>query len=179
MTGLLRPDNAGSNTATDHITTTKMALAQLPKRYQRGRRTLIRTDSAGGTHDFLTWLTTRGRWLSYSARVTITDAIHHAVLQVPNPAWTLWRSNRVAWQHIRFEEAQVVVGLRGGDEGPADDLDEFGPRDVCYRGACGPGRLLGKLLHVAASVVAGEVGGHVDFSSTAWTRWMRDCWSRS
>lgn len=89
MTGLLRPDNAGSNTAADHITTTRMALAQLPKRYQRGRRMLIRTDSAGGSHDFLAWLTTRGRWLSYSARVTITDAIHHAVLQVPNPAWTL------------------------------------------------------------------------------------------
>jgi hypothetical protein len=61
VTGLLRPDNASNNTAADHITSTKMALAPVPKRYQRGRRTLIRTDSAGGTHDFLAWLTTRGR----------------------------------------------------------------------------------------------------------------------
>ena len=88
VAGLLRSGNAGSNTAADHITTTKLALAQLPKRHRRGRRTLIRTDSAGGTHDFLNWLTTRGRWLSYSVGMTITDAVHHAVLHVPAPAWT-------------------------------------------------------------------------------------------
>ncbi|MET8536996.1 transposase [Streptomyces sp. NPDC005065] len=50
VAGLLRPGNAGSNTAADHITTTRAALAQLPKQYRRGRRTLIRTDSAGGTY---------------------------------------------------------------------------------------------------------------------------------
>jgi hypothetical protein len=66
VAALLRPGNAGSNTAADHITTTKLALAQLPKRYRRGRSTLIRTDSAGGTHEFLDWLTRPGRWLSYS-----------------------------------------------------------------------------------------------------------------
>ncbi len=42
----LRPGNAGSNTAADHITATRLAPAQLPKRYRR-RQTLIRTDSAG------------------------------------------------------------------------------------------------------------------------------------
>ncbi|QMU73065.1 IS1380 family transposase [Streptacidiphilus sp. P02-A3a] len=88
VAGLLRPGNAGSNTAADHITTTRLALAQLPRRHRRGRRTLIRTDSAGGTHDFLNWLTTRGRWLSYSVGMTITDTVHHAVLHVPVPAWT-------------------------------------------------------------------------------------------
>ena len=88
VAGLLRPGNAGSNTAADHITTTRMALAQLPKKYRRGRRTLIRTDSAGGTHDFLNWLTARGRWLSYSVGMTITEVVHHAVLQIPASAWT-------------------------------------------------------------------------------------------
>ncbi|MCX5190612.1 hypothetical protein ACFV8Z_31370 [Streptomyces sp. NPDC059837] len=34
----LRASPAGSNTAADHITTTKKVLAQLPKRYQRGSR---------------------------------------------------------------------------------------------------------------------------------------------
>ncbi len=87
VAALLRPGNAGSNTAADHITTTKLALAQLPKQYRRGRSTLIRTDSAGGTHEFLNWLTARGRWLSYSVGMTITDAVHHAVLQVPDSAW--------------------------------------------------------------------------------------------
>ncbi|MBB4987543.1 hypothetical protein GGE06_008516 [Streptomyces sp. SFB5A] len=88
VAGLLRPGNAGSNTAADHVTTTKMALAQLPKQHRRGRRTLIRTDSAGGTHEFLDWLTARGRWLSYSVGMTITDAVHRAVLQVPASTWT-------------------------------------------------------------------------------------------
>jgi nitronate monooxygenase len=40
-----------------------LALAQLPNRYRRGRRTLIRADTAGGIHEFLNWLSTRGRWL--------------------------------------------------------------------------------------------------------------------
>ncbi|CAG6391172.1 IS1380 family transposase [Streptomyces cocklensis] len=88
VAGLLRPGNAGSNTAADHITTAQLALAQLPKRYRRGRQTLIRTDSAGGTHEFVAWLAKRGRWLSYSVGMTITDAVHHAVLQVPPSAWT-------------------------------------------------------------------------------------------
>lgn len=56
VAALLRPGNAGSNTAADHITTAQLALAQLPKKYRRGRQTLIRTDSAGGTHDFVFWL---------------------------------------------------------------------------------------------------------------------------
>ncbi|WP_406739693.1 IS1380 family transposase [Streptomyces atratus] len=88
VAALLRPGNAGSNTAADHITATGLALAQLPKRYRRGRNTLIRTDSGGGTHEFVAWLAKRGRWLSYSVGMTITDAIHQAVLKVPASAWT-------------------------------------------------------------------------------------------
>jgi hypothetical protein len=88
VAGLLRPGNAGSNTAADHIEATRLALAQLPKAYRRGRKTLIRTDSGGGTHEFLDWLSTRGRWLSYSVGMTITDAVHAAVLRIPDTAWT-------------------------------------------------------------------------------------------
>ncbi|MFC5754958.1 IS1380 family transposase [Actinomadura rugatobispora] len=88
VAGLLRPGNAGSNTAADHITAAKLALAQLPARYRRGRRTLIRTDTAGGTHGFVEWLAARGRWLGYSVGMTITESIHAAVLQIPDPAWT-------------------------------------------------------------------------------------------
>lgn len=60
VAGLLRAGNTGSNTAADHITATRLALAQLPKRFRRGRRTLIRTDSGGGTHEFVNWLAARG-----------------------------------------------------------------------------------------------------------------------
>ncbi|MEV7994464.1 IS1380 family transposase [Streptomyces sp. NPDC086077] len=88
VAGLLRPGNAGSNTAADHIEAAQRALTQLPKKYRRGRRTPIRTDSGGGTHEFVAWLAQRGRWLSYSVGMTITDAIHHVVLKVPPAAWT-------------------------------------------------------------------------------------------
>ncbi|MFF8996150.1 IS1380 family transposase [Streptomyces sp. NPDC014983] len=89
VAGLLRPGNAGSNTAADHIDAAQLALAQLPKKYRRGRQTLIRTDSGGGTHEFVAWLAKRGRWLSYSVGMTITDAIHAAVLRIPATAWTV------------------------------------------------------------------------------------------
>ncbi|MFE0257932.1 IS1380 family transposase [Streptomyces sp. NPDC059010] len=88
VAALLRPGDAGSNTAADHITTTQLALAQLSKHYRRGRQTLIRTDSAGGTHDFISWLARRGRWLSYSVGMVITEAIREHVLKVPASAWT-------------------------------------------------------------------------------------------
>ncbi|PWG06966.1 IS1380 family transposase, partial [Streptomyces sp. V2] len=88
VAALLRPGNAGSNTAADHITATRLALAQLPGKYRRGRRTLIRTDSAGGTHEFVAWLARRGRWLSYSVGMVITEAVHQHVLKIPASAWT-------------------------------------------------------------------------------------------
>ncbi|MFC5911701.1 IS1380 family transposase, partial [Streptacidiphilus monticola] len=88
VAALLRPGNAGSNTAADHITITRQALVQLPARLRRGRRTLIRADSAGGTHEFVNWLSRRGRWLSYSVGMVITEQIHQTVLQIPASAWT-------------------------------------------------------------------------------------------
>ncbi|MEU0100449.1 IS1380 family transposase [Streptomyces sp. NPDC006267] len=88
VAALLRPGNAGSNTAADHITTARLALAQLPKHYRRGRQTLIRTDSAGGTREFVSWLARRGRWLSYSVGMTVTGQIHAHVLKTPTQAWT-------------------------------------------------------------------------------------------
>jgi len=83
---LLRPGNAGSNTAADHIQATRLALAQLPP--GRRRRVLIRADSGGGTHEFLTWLTRPGRRLAYSVGFTITDEVQDAILAIPARAWT-------------------------------------------------------------------------------------------
>jgi hypothetical protein len=88
VAALLRPGDAGSNTAADHIEAARLALAQLPKKHRRGHRTLIRTDSDGGTHEPLNWLTQQGQWLSYSVGMGIIDAVHQAVLQVPDAAWT-------------------------------------------------------------------------------------------
>jgi hypothetical protein len=54
---MLRPGNAGSNTAADHVQATRLALAQLPAWLRR--RILIRADSGGGTQEFLAWLACR------------------------------------------------------------------------------------------------------------------------
>ena len=83
---MLRPGNAGSNTAADHIEATRLALAQLPRHLRR--QVLIRADSGGATHDFLGWLTRPGRRLAYSVGFTITEDIADAILKVPAAAWT-------------------------------------------------------------------------------------------
>jgi hypothetical protein len=83
---VLRPGNAGSNTAADHIEAARLALAQLPRHLRR--RVLIRADSGGGTHEFLAWLTRPGRRLAYSVGFTITEDIGQAILQLPARAWT-------------------------------------------------------------------------------------------
>jgi Transposase DDE domain group 1 len=83
---LLRPGNAGSNTAADHIEATRLALPQLPRHLRR--RVLIRADSGGGTHDYLAWLTKPGRRLAYSVGFTITEDVQDAILKIPARAWT-------------------------------------------------------------------------------------------
>jgi hypothetical protein len=82
---MLRPGNAGSNTAGDHIEATRLSLAQLPGRLRR--RVLIRTDSGGGTHEFLAWLARPGRRLHYSVGMTITDDMQQAILTIPDRIW--------------------------------------------------------------------------------------------
>jgi hypothetical protein len=83
---VLRPGNAGSNTASDHIETARLAIAQLPGHLRR--KVLVRADSGGGTHEFLQWLTARSRRLHYSAGMVITQEMQDAVLKVPADAWT-------------------------------------------------------------------------------------------
>ena len=85
LTVLLRPGNAGSNTAAEHIEVTRLALAQLPRRVRR--RVLIRTDSGGGTHDFLAWLASPPRRLHYSIGMTITEEMRQAILALPDRIW--------------------------------------------------------------------------------------------
>jgi hypothetical protein len=53
---MLRPGNAGSGTAADHIGAAR--LAQLPSRL-RGR-VLVWADSGGGSRGFLRWLAAEG-----------------------------------------------------------------------------------------------------------------------
>ena len=81
---LLRPGNAGSNTAADHIAVTKLALRQLPSHRagtRPGRKVLIRADGGGGTHEFLEWLT--GQRLSYSIGWRLTADMVDRIALIP------------------------------------------------------------------------------------------------
>src|SRR5665811_2498175 len=82
---LLRPGNAGSNTATDHIAVIRQALAQLPG-HCRGRKVLVRIDGAGGTKQLIEWLT--GRRLSYSVGFTLPVNTPDLLAKIPDRAWT-------------------------------------------------------------------------------------------
>jgi Transposase DDE domain group 1 len=53
LAGILRPGNAGANTAGDHIAVTDLALAQIPDAERHGQPILIRTDGAGATKVWL------------------------------------------------------------------------------------------------------------------------------
>jgi hypothetical protein len=85
----LRAGNAGSNTAADHITIARAALAQLPGHRpgtRPGRRVLIRTDGAGASHKFLNWL--HGQRLSYSIGFGLPDNTAELLRKIPAEAWT-------------------------------------------------------------------------------------------
>lgn len=82
----LRPGNAGSNTATDHIDIVKRALAQLPGRSRPSKKILIRADGAGGTHEFVSWLT--GRRLAYSVGFTLPFDTPDLYRLIPENMWT-------------------------------------------------------------------------------------------
>lgn len=86
---LLRPGNAGSNTAADHITVVKAALAQLPGHrpgHRLGRKVLVRTDGAGGTKALIGWLTSQR--LSYSVGFTLPSNTPDLLAKIPDSVWT-------------------------------------------------------------------------------------------
>ena len=84
----LRPGNAGSNTAADHLTVIAEALRQLPfpTAGRVGHKVLIRTDGAGGTHEVVEYLSKRA--LSYSLGFGLTTTMVARLSLIPDQVWT-------------------------------------------------------------------------------------------
>jgi hypothetical protein len=92
LAGILRPGNAGANTAADHITVTDLALAQIPDSHRYGTPILVRADGAGCSKRWLAhlrWLREgRGLDVSFSVGFTMTEQVQAAILALPEAAWT-------------------------------------------------------------------------------------------
>jgi len=122
VAGVLRPGNAGSNTAADHIAVLDAALAQLPVRTKKvdpenGEWMLARADSAGCTHEFLDALRERG--LEFSVGFPMDEAVRKAVLALEEKAWTgasarTWRS---VWAP-RWPRSPTTSTCRPGQPAP-------------------------------------------------------------
>lgn len=95
LAGLLRPGNAGSNTAADHIVVLDQAIAALPEdarpvfdqatRTWRGTRLLARSDSAGATHAFAQACVERG--VGFSFGFPVDHRIQRIVDVIPESCW--------------------------------------------------------------------------------------------
>ena len=85
---LLRKGNAGSNTATDHVTVLRQALAQLPGHRpgtRPGRKVLVRIDGAGATHQLLDWI--HAQRLSYSIGFGLPSNIADLLELIAEQVW--------------------------------------------------------------------------------------------
>lgn len=93
---LLRPGNAGSNTAVDHCDVVFRSVNQLPADYQTGHRPgdspadvlhplLLRADSAGATKDFLAELGDRN--ISFSVGFALDATVRHMIESLPETGW--------------------------------------------------------------------------------------------
>jgi hypothetical protein len=82
---LLRPGNAGANTAADHKTVVDRALAQIPAQYIESIEILVRADRAGATHELADYC--RDANLRFSFGYDLTEAVRAAILELPEDAW--------------------------------------------------------------------------------------------
>ena len=85
LAGELRPGNAGANTAADQIQVAEQALAQIPAEHIERIELLLRVDSAGASHELLTWA--REARIGFSVGYDLTEIIRAAILEIPDQDW--------------------------------------------------------------------------------------------
>ncbi len=86
LSALLRPGNAGSNTAADHLLVLEQALCQLPDRWRDSDKpVLVRADGAGFTHTLIKAIAEQG--MDFSVGFPVTEAVRTAIAALPAWAW--------------------------------------------------------------------------------------------
>lgn len=85
VAAVLRPGNAGANTAVDQIQTAEIALDQIPGPVEKRPEVLLRTDSAGAVHDLLDWA--RENKVRFSVGFDLTQTVRDAICRISKKAW--------------------------------------------------------------------------------------------
>ena len=84
LAGVLRPGNAGANTAADHFEVLQLALEQLPQA-DLNREILARADIGGATHAFTA--DCRDAGIGFSVGYEVGAQVREAILAAPESAW--------------------------------------------------------------------------------------------
>jgi hypothetical protein len=82
---LLRPGNAGANTAGDHTTVLDLALEQIPAEHIESIEILVRADRAGATHELADHC--REARMRFSFGYDLTEPVRRAILAIREDAW--------------------------------------------------------------------------------------------
>lgn len=116
LASLLRPGNAGSGTAADHITVLDDSLAQLPVDPEQVE-VIVRCDSAGLSHGFLD--TCRARHVRFMIGHALTADIARVLVGVPETAWqpAITADGADERDHAEVTEITALVDLSGWPEG--------------------------------------------------------------
>ncbi len=143
LAGMLRPGNAGANNALDHEVLLDRAISQLPEQWRRGHRpgdeielvvhpVLVRSDSAGASHDFVDACAERN--IEVSIGMAIDARVREALLLVQEEDWV-----QAIETNGEFRDGAWVTELTG-----LIDLSAWGDgvRLICRRERPHPGAQL-------------------------------------
>jgi hypothetical protein len=116
LAGLLRPGNAGSGTAADHIEILDAALFQLPVDPAQ-EEIVVRTDSAGCSHEFLE--AARARAVRYVVGHPLTAELAGVITEIPPRRWRTTISADGTEEREAGEVAEIteLVDLSSWPEG--------------------------------------------------------------
>ncbi len=112
----LRPGNAGSGTATDHVEVLDAALFQLPVDPHE-QPVIARADSAGLSHDFVEACRERG--VRFAIGHQLNEAMRTAVFSVPKRRWraAITADGTDERDHAAVAEITDLVDLSGWPDG--------------------------------------------------------------
>ena len=113
---MLRPGNAGANTAADHIEVISRALDQAGLGSRPGRKVLVRIDGAGGTKETVGFLARRR--VSYSVGFKLPGHTPQIYSKIPESTWApAYNADGDPRQGADVAEITDLLDLTGWPEG--------------------------------------------------------------